>query len=782
MSPKMFLVVHGCSLCTRWRLASLGNYPTQFPFFLCLDCQVVLRGFHNLCRHRASQLSDKTWDGDFLASDERERLQYFNMDEYVFDHTWIMDGYFNWKTGGQLRRNEGVVGGLQEHAVMAETRPLPRNRVKTRTGCLRCKQRRIKCDETYPHCDQCTRRAYDCPGYQRPLKWSSKYEVAANNDAATRKDARSKPTTNALTRDLTVDTLSSILSPSALASALTPQHLPMSTGLAEHNASLYAASPDASFPEFEFNNITPQQYEQTSSSFPDFVQLSDDFDTNMGDCADFSVPLPLEDQDTRISRHYFFHVCRINSCFDSGTNPMRVQIYEQMASGGLIYHCVLSMSAAHEGNIGSTALTHRSKAMTCLKSELAQLKEGTDSGKLLGSTTDLSSALLGCILLGMTDAWHHPSNLGLTHLHGARALFKRWISITGTNDGTVTASPQRDFLVGIMVYWESLASFFTSQSLDALAYLDAFCGEGIRTKTQIHPNPWAGVCTPLFVYLAKAGTLARQRSLAKNFSNQMAVPSATNIQAQLIADLTGHARRTETALLQYEIPARDRIRETADHLTPISHLQKMAQIYRLVALLEIYRNFPSLLRTESNTTLRSATQKQDTERPLENSSCKDKLLTMATAILTLIMGLPRTSGVNCVLTIPLVIAGSTLQPVKPSFTAARQAERENGDEGSYQTGTAAETATAWNSLLAPEILSISAQEETRLYWRDLVRERIRAVHSYVGLASVTRALDILENVWARADFQAIAADREAEMEFVQWTEVMVGEKLETILG
>ncbi|KAL4757066.1 Zn(II)2Cys6 transcription factor [Aspergillus foveolatus] len=662
---------------------------------------------------------------------------------------------------------------------MAENRPLPRNRVKTRTGCLRCKQRRIKCDETHPHCNQCKRRAYDCPGYQRPLEWSSKYEVAANNDAAARKDARSKPTINAGTPDLTVNTISPILSPSASVPGSTPQHLPMTTGLAEQDASHYTASPDASFPEFEFNNISPPQYEQISSSFLGSVQLPDVFNTNLGEWADLTVslPLPLEDQDTRISRYYFFKVCRINSCFDSGTNPMRVQIHDQMAFSGLIYHCVLSMSAAHEGSIGSTALTYRSKAVTCLKSELTRLKEETDSEKPLGST-DLSSALLGCILLGMTDAWHRPSNLGITHLHGARCLFKRWISTTGTNDGAVTASP-RDFLIGIMVYWESLASFFTDQSLDAIAYLYAFCEEGISIGTRIHPNPWAGICTPLFVYLAKAGTLARQRSLAKNLSNLTAGPSATSIQTQLIAELTGHARQTETALLQYEIPAEDRIRETADHLTPISHLQKMAQIYRLAALLEIYRNFPSLLRTESNTTPGSTTQSQELERPLENSSSKDKLLTLATAILTLIMGLPRTSGVNCVMTIPLIIAGSTLQPVTPTFVGARKAEKESGRKDSYQLET--ETATAWNTL-ASEILSISAQEETRLYWRDLVRERLRAVHSYVGLASVLRALDILENVWARSDFQAIATDGEAVLEFVQWTEVMVGEKLETVLG
>ncbi|KAL4814388.1 ring hydroxylating alpha subunit-domain-containing protein [Aspergillus spinulosporus] len=162
-SKRWLLITH------RMRLTSPGDYLSfeiaEFPFFLCLDRQGVLHGFHNLCRHRAfpivgqgegkasifacryhgwsyglngklakaprfdkvpgfnkdengllpvhthvdkrgfiwvnleaSETPTVPWDEDFLASDEQERLQYFNMDEYVFDHSWTMDGHFNWKT------------------------------------------------------------------------------------------------------------------------------------------------------------------------------------------------------------------------------------------------------------------------------------------------------------------------------------------------------------------------------------------------------------------------------------------------------------------------------------------------------------------------------------------------------------------------------------------------------------------------------------------------------------------------------------------------------------
>ncbi|KAH9209926.1 hypothetical protein DL95DRAFT_526596 [Leptodontidium sp. 2 PMI_412] len=49
---------------------------------------------------------------------------------------------------------------------------------KSRTGCRTCKQRRVKCDEGWPHCQRCLKSSYICDGYdlkQRPdaIKHSS---------------------------------------------------------------------------------------------------------------------------------------------------------------------------------------------------------------------------------------------------------------------------------------------------------------------------------------------------------------------------------------------------------------------------------------------------------------------------------------------------------------------------------------------------------------------------------------------------------------------------------
>lgn len=118
-----------------------------------------------------------------------------------------------------------------------------------------------------------------------------------------------------------------------------------------------------------------------------------------------SLPQPLEEQETGILRHYFVQVCRINSCFDSDVNFFRAEIGTLMASSPLIYHCVLSMSAAHfaglKGSIASSAQDHRTKALSYLRSEIAVLKDASEGSRR--AIDGASEALLGSILLGMTD-------------------------------------------------------------------------------------------------------------------------------------------------------------------------------------------------------------------------------------------------------------------------------------------------------------------------------------------------------------------------------------------
>lgn len=49
---------------------------------------------------------------------------------------------------------------------------VPKPRTKTFTGCWTCRDRRVKCDEEYPHCGRCQRSGWVCKGYGLRLGWS----------------------------------------------------------------------------------------------------------------------------------------------------------------------------------------------------------------------------------------------------------------------------------------------------------------------------------------------------------------------------------------------------------------------------------------------------------------------------------------------------------------------------------------------------------------------------------------------------------------------------------
>ncbi|KAL4999817.1 fungal-specific transcription factor domain-containing protein [Aspergillus recurvatus] len=608
---------------------------------------------------------------------------------------------------------------------------ISRNRVKSRTGCSRCKQRRIKCDETDPRCNQCTRRGFECPGYKRALKWPSKYELGAEGPRA-----EQRTTTGASREDISQAPVSSLqgarppsmLDPQLLRNASSHRNFPASGSTAQDvTLDLTSALLDIELPGESLRMSEWIEWENVS--------------------APSSLPPPLEDQETGLSWHYFVQVCRINSCVDSDANLFRVDIGGLMASSPLIYHCVLAMSAAHltglKTNMLTTALDHRTKAHSCLTSEITRLKENRECSALGSAADKLLEALLGSILLGMTDGWHNPSFLGTTHLHGARILFERWTSSPQT--GLTGRLP--DPMTGLMAYWEAMASFVMNQSLDALSYFDTL---GYReTSSSIRPNPWTGICTPLFVYLARVGTLARQRLLVKQLST---VKSRGDARKQLYADLLQSARDAESALVNYHIPSPEAIDDPGDPMTPVAHLQRMAQIYRLSALVELYRNFPSLLERSSQTS----------ERPILEPCPAGKICAMSISILNLIAAVPLDSGSNCLLTLPLLVAGSTLQSTQ-TLPVRRSQEQ-----------------PPWDTICT-DVLLASSQNDVQEHWRGFVRSRLQEVLRYVGIAAISRASEILEKVWARSEVRA-AGGVSKPGEFVQWIEVMVEEKLETILG
>ena len=54
---------------------------------------------------------------------------------------------------------------------MASTEKTRRHHHKTRSGCITCRRRRVKCDEGTPSCMRCKKSGRSCEGYDTPVPW-----------------------------------------------------------------------------------------------------------------------------------------------------------------------------------------------------------------------------------------------------------------------------------------------------------------------------------------------------------------------------------------------------------------------------------------------------------------------------------------------------------------------------------------------------------------------------------------------------------------------------------
>lgn len=79
---------------------------------------------------------------------------------------------------------------------------VPRNKLHMLTetsynllGCITCKAKRLKCDETKPSCQQCHKRGVSCGGYKKDFKWRPFEEATFTNKPPPPPAAKKRGTT-----------------------------------------------------------------------------------------------------------------------------------------------------------------------------------------------------------------------------------------------------------------------------------------------------------------------------------------------------------------------------------------------------------------------------------------------------------------------------------------------------------------------------------------------------------------------------------------------------------
>lgn len=640
----------------------------------------------------------------------------------------------------------------------------------------------MKCDEGKPECRNCVRRKIQCPGYVKPLKWSTKYErfkppktaevpvptLDANHESEVDR------TSSQRNRQNRRDSETSSKSRSGDEVELTDANEPEESGIrVSTNQDGNVTRFDTGIPHGPFaraqndadNSLDDWEFQQVAGDDPIIDMDQDEHAQNEQLLSNYSMrtewdlPLALhayftpsdgDEHAERLMLYYFQAACRIMSCFDSPINPYRTDIPKALQSTRHIFHCMLTMAAAHLANYDRdmtvATLTYQTKAMNILQEEM--LKLSLDENRSLIPASSRYQVLVGTIMLGMTSAWHDPSAYALSYLKGARGLFQAWSTeecLVDSSGNPRIIDRDQNFIIGSMAYWECLASFLTDQSLDTLDYLAPFCllAEG----QMVFSHPWTGISTPTFIRLAQVGTLLRQkRVLSKLDQIKRGCPMATEANSGLLED----AKFLHEQVLDYKLPSYEDMEDTGDENCPLSHLCDVAKIYRFVTLLELYQAFPSLAQQQSaiaNTSLPS----------------RELVFDIATSALAIMSDLPRNSGVYTVLAIAYISTGSALQPALAP--APKQSDGSLLDE--------------LNSVRRTRSVS---------WWRENVRQQIVHTYKTLGIASVQRGAKLVQEVWSRSDLQAemevpgVEGRQRDECKPVHWIDVMIEQRLETLYG
>lgn len=282
-------------------------------------------------------------------------------------------------------------------------------------------------------------------------------------------------------------------------------------------------------------------------------------------------------------QHYFSEVCSLYSCFDSDQNPFRSLVADLRKDSTTINLSIQSMAIAHLSNhYLYMAPLGRMKRMQSWKSLQIDLRRYR-AGKIA-----LDKVLMSCLLLGLSSAWHQPTDLGLQYLFIARNLIQMYLR---SNRQSSSPLPNEKFYLDAFMHWEMLASFF-----EPVAMMP-FPGFGapdppmpIRGQT-VSPHPWTGIAPELHFALAEVGRVLRRRM------SRLAMMGESYAQERSAKDEIDEqwSGSLERLLQSIRLPDIEDIEDYGDKYTPKMDLLRTAEAYRFVGLLELYMIVPTLL-------------------------------------------------------------------------------------------------------------------------------------------------------------------------------------------
>jgi hypothetical protein len=372
-----------------------------------------------------------------------------------------------------------------------------------------CKQKRVKCDEAKPFCNQCVRRGRTCPGYRREIRWSTIISSVHGKTRPPPDDSpQDEPTGDAAshadsgrTEPLQHHVATSGIDPQLGADAtdwnaiLDTDFWPQSLCQSQDWTSIEADSTRALGPEIDWTDWTDwtegvdlsmppaddmepaEAIENMQTSLTTLPANFSEIPTNRshlsalmpsGKVNDLSFPRPNPvDLSTTLVEYWFSHVCSMWSTYDSPQNWYRILAGDTWGSSKPVYYALQAMSAS----VLVDSLPHLKRTLPALTMQATQSIQRavqaslTVQGEQAKSVpTDVLFAVMG---MGTSICWADPRQLGFWFLDQARGLLNRY-----SDEGDVIPDANGQQTIELfhqaLTYWEMLANVVTKNYQNSL--------------------------------------------------------------------------------------------------------------------------------------------------------------------------------------------------------------------------------------------------------------------------------------------------------------------------
>ncbi|CAH0051124.1 unnamed protein product [Clonostachys solani] len=487
-----------------------------------------------------------------------------------------------------------------------------RKNSKSRQGCLRCKSRRVKCDEVRPECGNCKKISRQCPGFQQELRWSKRHERGVvppssdDNSASRIVDLEAIRTVRRI-----VDTSDE--------SSIPHGRLNTSTASSETVADDWLLSLPTTWQATTSSCDVQANYNSTGNkdtSIEASIGWASQYHSP-GISTPISTPKSLQSPahlPTTLIEYWFRHVCPMWSTFDSEVNWNRRLARGTWTTSKAVFFTMQTMSATClidvMPQLNKTLESARAQATSTILEGMEQARDVSQSPRV---AADLVFAVFG---LGTSSHWAAFSDQKYPWLEFARELLSIWKLELSKLDELL-----HEYFCQALTYWEMIALTESCSSIPAKLrrkrrqYQDRLrlamhlpdSNDTSYQDTEMpwvprpdlfgtRPNSWCGVSKEVIDVFGQVLALCRGACDTNRPRSTLTVLATSNVLCDMAL-----AHEFQRELLGMDFDALILQEEdhgfpvqTRDDSTPISHLLLTAEAYRQASLLQLHLSFSDL--------------------------------------------------------------------------------------------------------------------------------------------------------------------------------------------